>query len=142
MYFQVLLLSSCHFTIFRGPDIPGYFSKFLWNIQFMRTLLWHCVSACLDLEGLWGILRPAYDRSCWSVAQHLKNFGDKTKNTSGYRHSFLSHSFTLYSQNVSKALNQVDLVCVYFKQLQYSFLSSVTIHIQQSIRLPSHKEIN
>lgn len=39
-----------------------------------------------------------------------------TKNASGFRHNFLSRSFTLHSESVSKAFNQIDLfhLCSFF----------------------------
>ena len=64
--------------------------------------------------GLRDILNLAYYGRCWSCSSAFEEFDGVTKNASGYTHRFLSHSFTLHCENVSKAFNHTDPFCLWF----------------------------
>lgn len=75
------------------------------------------LTLCFSMSGLNGVIRhleTSLLQKLLFCSSAFEELGGVTKNASGYRHHFLSHSCTLRSESVSKAFNQIDLFCPCF----------------------------
>lgn len=123
--FSCPLLSSYYFQR-QLPRHIRMFSRLLRNIQFICTFF---LTLCFSMSGLNRVMRHIETSLlqklliCSSAFEELDGV---TKNASGYRHHFLSHSFTLHSESVSEAFNQIDLFCLWCSNTVFFLLSCYT----------------